>query len=295
MSGGWSGREILSDLDVRPVINAHNDLTGLGGSLPRGPVLEAIVAANQAFIEVESLSDATGRAIADMLGIEAALVTPGAAAGAVLATAACITGGKDDLVARIPDTTGLACEFVVPADRRTFYDRSLEGAGGKIVLAGEAGSTSISDIERSITERTAGIFFYAPGAPDAVSFEQVLEIAKRHDLPLIVDAAEQVYPLENFSRYLRAGADFATYSGKFFGAGFYGGDSHRYGRGDLGGPNKQLPGLRGAQRHGVREAHENGAERDSGRLCGAETLAGNGPRRTLPPLPAALGQHADPP
>ena len=219
MSGGWSGRTVLSDLGIGPVINAHNDLTGLGGSLPTGAVLEAMTAANEAFIEVESLSDAAGEAIAEMLGIEAALVTPCAAAGAVLATAACITGGKDDLVARIPDTTGMACEFVVPADRRTFYDRSLEGAGGRIVLAGEAGSTTATDIEGCITERTAGIFFYAPGASDAVSFEQVLEIAKRHDLPLIVDAAEQVYPLDNFSKYVRAGADFATYSGKFFGAG----------------------------------------------------------------------------
>ena len=219
MSGGWSGQEVLSDLGIGPVINAHNDLTGLGGSLPTGRVLEAIAAANQAFIEVENLSDAAGEAIAKMLGIEAALVTPGAAAGAVLATAACITGGKDDLVARIPDTTGMACEIVVPADRRTFYDRSLEGAGGKIVLAGEVGSTTASDIERCITQRTAGIFYYAPGAPDAVSFEQVLGIAKGRDLPLIVDAAEQVYPLENFSKYVRAGADFATYSGKFFGAG----------------------------------------------------------------------------
>ena len=52
-----------------------------------------------------------------------------------------------------------------------------------------------------------------------VPFDQVLKIAKRHRLAVIVDAAEQVYPLENFSKYVRAGADFATYSGKFFGAG----------------------------------------------------------------------------
>ncbi len=159
MSGGWSGRQVLSDLGVPAVINAHNDLTGLGGSLPQGPVLEAIAAANQAFVEVESLSDAAGEAIAQMLGIEAALVTPGAAAAAVLATAACITGGRDDLVARIPDTSGLACEFVVPADQRTFYDRCLEGAGGRIVLAGEAGSTTAGDLERCITKRTAGSSF----------------------------------------------------------------------------------------------------------------------------------------
>ena len=93
MSGGWTGHGLLSELGVRPVINAHNDLTGLGGSLPRGPVLEAVSAANESFLEVESLSDAAGRAIAGMLGIEAALVTPGAAAATVLATAACITQG----------------------------------------------------------------------------------------------------------------------------------------------------------------------------------------------------------
>ena len=201
------------------MINAHNDLTGLGGSLPRGPVLEAISAANESFLEVESLSDAAGRAIAGMLGIEAALVTPGAAAATVLATAACITEGRKDRVARIPDTTGLRHEFVVQAGRRTFYDRCLEGAGGRIVLAGDDRSTSDADIESVIGERTAAIFFYAPGAPNVVPFDRVLKIAERYDLAVIVDAAEQVYPLENFSKYVRAGADFATYSGKFFGAG----------------------------------------------------------------------------
>lgn len=219
MSGGLTGHGLLSDLGVRPVINAHNDLTGLGGSLPRGPVLEAISAANEFFLEVEGLSGAAGRAIAGMLGIEAALVTPGAAAAAVLATAACITQGRKDLVARIPDTAGLRNEFVVQAGERTLYDRCLEGAGGRIMLAGDGGSTSEADIESVIGERTAGIFFYAPGGPNVVPFERILEIAERHRLPVLVDAAEQVYPLENFSKYVRAGADFAAYSGKFFGAG----------------------------------------------------------------------------
>ena len=219
MSGGFTGHMLLSDLGVRPVINAHNDLTGLGGSLPRGPVLEAISAANESFLEVESLSDAAGRAIAGMLGIEAAVVTPGAAAATVLATAACITGGRKDLVARIPDTTGLRNEFVVQAGGRTVYDRCLEAAGGRIVLAGDEVSTSEADIEGVIGERTAGIFFYAPGAANVVPFNRVLQIAELYHLAVIVDAAEQVYPLHNFSKYVRAGADFATYSGKFFGAG----------------------------------------------------------------------------
>ncbi len=219
MSCERAGHRLLSDLGVRPVINAHNDLTGLGGSIPRGGVRDAISVADQSFLEVESLSDSAGRAIAEMLGIEAALVTPGAAAGAVLATAACITGGRKRLVARIPDTAGLRNEFVVQAARRTFYDRCLEGAGGRVVLAGDERSTSEADIEGVIGEKTAGIFFYAPGSPDMVPFDRVVQIAKRHDLPVIVDAAEQVYPLDNFSRYVRGGADFATYSGKFFGAG----------------------------------------------------------------------------
>lgn len=153
MRRGWSGHRVLSELGARPVINAHNDLTGLGGSLPRGPVLEAISVANESFLEVESLSDAAGRAIAGMLGIEAALVTPGAAAGTVLATAACITRGRKDLVARIPDTTGLRNEFVVQAGGRTFYDRCLEGAGGRIVPAGDESSTSEADIESSASGR----------------------------------------------------------------------------------------------------------------------------------------------
>ncbi|MCY3538268.1 MAG: hypothetical protein F4Y75_08560 [Acidimicrobiia bacterium] len=219
MSADGTRQRLLAQLGVHPVINAHNDLTGLGGSLPQGPVLEAMFVANESFLEVDSLSDAAGVVIAEMLGIEAALVTPGAAAATVLATAACMTDGRKDLVARLPDTRGLRNEFVVQAGRRTFYDRCLEGAGGRIVPAGDEISTSEADIEEAIGERTAGIFFYAPDAPNVVPFDRVLAIAKRHHLAVIVDAAEQVYPLDNLSRYVRAGADFATYSGKFFGAG----------------------------------------------------------------------------
>lgn len=211
--------EVLVDLGLRPVINAHNDLTGLGGCLPDGPVAEAIAAAGQFFLEVETLSEVVGRRIAGMLGIEAALVTPGAAAAAVLATAAIMTDGRKELVARIPDTSGCRNEFVVQAGRRTFYDRCLEGAGGRVVPAGDEHSTCRDDIERAIGERTAGIFFYAPGAPNVVPFDQVLQIAQHHRLAVIVDAAEQVYPLDNLNKYVLAGADFATYSGKFFGAG----------------------------------------------------------------------------
>jgi L-seryl-tRNA(Ser) seleniumtransferase len=46
-----------------------------------------------------------------------------------------------------------------------------------------------------------------------VSLEEVCQIAHRHDVPVIVDAASMLPPRENLRRYLRQGADLVNFSG----------------------------------------------------------------------------------
>ncbi len=50
-----------------------------------------------------------------------------------------------------------------------------------------------------------------------LSIEQVIAIAKKHDLPVIVDAAGQVYPTENMGKYAKLGADMVAYGTKYIG------------------------------------------------------------------------------
>ncbi len=68
------------------------------------------------------------------------------------------------------------------------------------------------EIEDAISEKTAAIFYVADSAaqpPLAV----VTAIAKRHGLPVIVDAAAQLPPQSNLKRFIAEGADLVAFSG----------------------------------------------------------------------------------
>ncbi len=84
--------DIYDKLGVKKLINAEGTLTRLGGSLMDQSVLEAMVAASKHFVDLNELLEKSGEYLARLLGVEAAYITSGAAAGLVLSTAACITG-----------------------------------------------------------------------------------------------------------------------------------------------------------------------------------------------------------
>ena len=48
--------------------------------------------------------------------------------------------------------------------------------------------------------------------------EDVIRIGHSRSVPIIVDAAGQVYPTENLSKYVKMGADLVAYGAKYFGS-----------------------------------------------------------------------------
>src|SRR5690606_16702213 len=76
--------------------------------------------------------------LAEATGAEAGLVTSGAAAALTLAAAAVIAGSDPAKAARLPATTGMKREIVVPRTHRTAYDRALAAAGAVLVDVGIA-------------------------------------------------------------------------------------------------------------------------------------------------------------
>ena len=74
---GWG--DIYDELGVTPVINAIGSVTLLGGSQTSQTVRDAMERANAAYVPLPELQEKAGGLIADMLGVESAYITSGAA------------------------------------------------------------------------------------------------------------------------------------------------------------------------------------------------------------------------
>ena len=207
---------IYRRLGVRPIIHASGTTTRYGGSLLRPEALETMREASTTLVNLDELNEAAGAAIARMLGAEAAFVTAGASSGLILQAAACIAGADPAKITRLPDTAGMRNEIVIQRAHRFAYDQAYRVAGGVLVEIGLARRTQPFELEAAIGERTAAVAhlvspFTSP--PGVLTLEQVVAIAKKRGVPVIVDAASMLPPRENLTKFLRLGADLVSFSG----------------------------------------------------------------------------------
>ena len=212
---------IYKELDAQPVINAIGSVTMLGGSTPVPEVQEAMAAAGVAYIPLMELEEKAGRAVAEMAGVPAAWITSGAGSALTLAAAAVMAGDDDDKIQQLPDTTGMKSEFLIQRRQRYWYDRCLETSGAKLVEFGSDDGTTREDLENAIGPNTAAVHFYAvEQEPDSkiLPLEDCIEIARANGIIVTVDAAGQIYPLDNFGKYVRMEADFQCIAAKYMGA-----------------------------------------------------------------------------
>jgi L-seryl-tRNA(Ser) seleniumtransferase len=213
--------QIYKDIGAQPIINAIGSVTMLGGSTPAPEVKEAMEAAGVAYIPLMELEEKAGQAVADMADVPAAWITSGAGSALTLAAAAVMAGDDDDRIQQLPDTTGMKNEFLIQRRQRYWYDRCLELAGARLVMFGSEEQTTAEDLEKAIGPNTAAVHYYAVEQeydPNALSLEDTIAIAHAHDVLVTVDAAGQIYPLENFGKYVRMGADFQCIAAKYMGA-----------------------------------------------------------------------------
>jgi L-seryl-tRNA(Ser) seleniumtransferase len=193
----------------------------LGGSTPFPEVREAMAQADGAYIYLLDLQEKAGDAIAKMVGVPAAYLTSGAGSALTLATAAAMAGDDDDKIQQLPNASGMKNEILIQTRQRYWYDRCLELAGATLVDFGSEEETTAEDLEKAIGPNTAAVHYYAVEQepdPKALSLEQTIEIAHAHGVLVTVDAAGQIYPLENFGKYVRMGADFQCIAAKYLGA-----------------------------------------------------------------------------
>lgn len=218
-SSEWG--DIYKEIGAKPIINTIGSVTMLGGSTPIPEVKEAMDRADEAYIPLMELEEKAGQMLADIIDVPAAYITSGAGSALTLATAAIMAGDDNDKIQQLPDVTGMKNEILIQKRQRYWYDRCLELAGAQLVEFGSEDLTTREDLETAIGPGTAAVHYYAvEQSPDprALSLEDTIEVAHSHQLPVTVDAAGQIYPIENFGKYVRMGADFQCIATKYIGA-----------------------------------------------------------------------------
>ena len=145
-----NGPDIYSLFGVKPFINCTSTYTINGGSAMLPEVIEAMN--NAAFYPVnfDELMEGAGKRIAELLQVESAMVSSGAAGSMTCATLACVAGGDPEKMQQLPDTTGLKSEVIVPRWSRSVYDHAVRSTGVKMIEV-----ETLKDLEGAFTSKTA--------------------------------------------------------------------------------------------------------------------------------------------
>jgi seryl-tRNA(Sec) selenium transferase len=103
----------------------------------------------------------------------------------------------------LPDTAGLKHEVVMLGGRSAF-DNAIRLAGGKLVVV-----RATEELRAAITENTAMV--YTTWRDERL--ERALAITRPARVPLLLDDAAGIPPIENLSRYAKGGVDLYCFSG----------------------------------------------------------------------------------
>jgi len=232
---------------IKPGINLMGGITYLGGSVPPSEVEEAAKEASQYFVDMYQLLRRSGEVVAETLGVPAAYITTGSSAGLALSAAACIAKTDPEIIARLPITEGLKNEIIVQKGHYP-YNNMLRIPGAKLIYVGEETpknnypypggveypwyhkfNNQPEHIEEAINDNTCALYYVIngnlyegsrdlergdPGRLEGeVPLVKVSEIAKKHNLPLIIDAADQIPPITNTKKLVDIGGGLVIFSG----------------------------------------------------------------------------------
>lgn len=208
-------KNYLNEYGIRPYINAHDTITLYGASRMSEETWEAMRQISHCFVDLPKLQRILGERIAALTHNEAAYLTNGAAGAVQLCAAVCMAKGDEYLYKCLPEVKGGPDEIIILHSQHNCYSKSLEAAGAKLRLVGDADEVLPFDLRASITERTAAIF-YCPAATfrrGSLPLDETVAIAHERNVPVIVDAAAQLPPVENLWEYTGTGADMVIFSG----------------------------------------------------------------------------------
>jgi len=200
---GKAHQNVYSRLGVKTVINCRGTWTYLSGSLEFPEVQAAQREASEYFVNMFELQHAASRRLAELTGTEAGMVTSGAAGAMASATAACMAGSDPKYIWQLPDTTGLKHEVIMVGGRSAF-DNAIRLTGAKLVLV-----ETPEELANAINQNTAMIYTTHLGD----DLEKENAVAKKYKIPMLLDDAAGIPPIENIKLYAKLGLDMYAFSG----------------------------------------------------------------------------------
>jgi len=199
-------------------VNAAGFVTGLGGGPVSPAVADVIARACMRCYDVTELAGAAGERMARLAGAPAAAVTAGAAAGLVVGVAACITGDDPARADALPVPPG-AARVVCQLTQANSYERVVRLTGAELLRCGlptrpGLGQTQAWELEAALASPgVVCVLHTVIDDPGAIPLRRVCEMAHARGIPVVVDAAAQLPPAGNLTRFLGAGADLVVFSG----------------------------------------------------------------------------------
>ncbi len=224
----------------KKIINASGTMTALGGSLMPPEVTEAMNEAAKEWVRVPDLLQTAEERIAKLTGVDACFISSGCAACMTMSTAAILTGKDRAKMSRLPNTEGMKNELIWQKGHYPAYADQFTATGAKLVLVGGDSivldtpdlvsggripalrtlGVSAKTVEEAVTEKTFA-FAYSIGwmlpQHGLLPLDEFSNIAHKHNVPVIVDAASELPYLTNSTfdvgRFNRMGADIVCFSG----------------------------------------------------------------------------------
>lgn len=204
-------RDLYEELGVRTFINTRGTITFMTGSLMHDDVIETIKNSSKSFCMIDELQDKVGAKIAELTHAEAATVTSGAFSALMLGMAGVLTGPDEKKAAMLPklEGTGMKSEVIMQKGHDIGYNQALTNCGVKIIQI-----DGVEELERTISDKTAMMHFLNANASNGkIGHAEWIRIAKKHNIPTMVDIAADVPPVENLWKFNDIGYDLVCCSG----------------------------------------------------------------------------------
>lgn len=199
---------VYRKLGVEPIINCGSSRSVYGNSTMSDPVREAMGSASHHYVILEELGEAAGRRLAELTGAEWGLVTAGSATGLALGAAACVAANDPLRMLRMPASfAGEQRVALTPKGQRFAYDQAVRMTGARIIEVEDLAAFKYA----LATEEVVAVLMLAErDAGAALTFDQMLPVARTAGVPILVDAASE--PLSSPEYWTARGADLVVYS-----------------------------------------------------------------------------------
>ena len=204
-------RDLFKELGIRTFINARATLTLMTGSLMQDEVIEAINNSSKRYCMLDELQDKVGAKIAELCHAEAATVTSGAFSAIMLGTAGVLSGNDPAKAAMIPhlEGSGMKTEVILQKGHNIGYYQAIKNCGVTMVWV-----ETREDLDRAINSKTAMMAFMNCNTnAGQIKHKEWLEVAKKNNIPALIDIAADVPPIENFWKFNDMGFDLVCLSG----------------------------------------------------------------------------------